>query len=271
MRHLRRSFVLLQASLLLSFSVLDATEANPLTKATFTDIVNLVTVTNVSDASEHKAQVEEVFETPNLVSTGRRSRTELEAEDGTVIRLGSSTIFSFANDTRVLNLREGSLLFHSPTGRGGGRIETATATATVIGTTIIVVVTPDGGFKLLVLEGDAKVTFTDGSSRTLSSGQLIFTKAGSTPSKPRPSKVMNFDLGRLAESSLLVDGFKQPLASLPKIKASIQKQHQRLKGGRLKKAPHPLTAPPSSSDPTNSTNPDKQQIHIDSTIRTQGF
>ncbi len=71
------------------------------------------------------------------------------------MRVGANAVFSFGKDSRTLNLERGSLLLHSPTGKGGGSIVTNSATASVVGTTIIVTATSNGGFKLLVLEGVA--------------------------------------------------------------------------------------------------------------------
>ena len=260
MKYLRNPFTILQISLLFTVSALTAVEENPLSEAQFTEIVNLVTVRNIANSSEHSAQLEEVFTAPNLVSTGRRSRTELKAADDTVIRLGSSTTFSFSADPRSIKLDEGSLLFHSPSGRGGGRIETATATATVIGTTIIVIVAPDGSFKLIVLEGEAIVTFIDGTVRTLSAGQLVFIQASTGNKKPRPSKVMNLDLNRLVSNCGLIEGFKQPLDSYPKIQTSIREQQRRFNGDRKQPPLQKIGPYPNSTDP-HGNNREKQRFN----------
>ncbi|MGJ8654314.1 MAG: FecR domain-containing protein [Opitutaceae bacterium] len=265
MKYLRFSLSIFQAFLLSSTSLLIAAEQNALTEAQFTEIVNMVTVTNVTNSSEHQAQLEETFQKPNLVSTGRRSRAELKAADDTVIRLGSSTTFSFSKDQRSIKLDEGSLLFHSPTGRGGGRIETATATATVIGTTIVVIVAPDGSFKLLVLEGDAKVIFIDGTVRTLTAGQLVFIKASVGGKKGRPSKVMNFDLQSLTNGSLLINGFKHPLASHSKIQHCIEQQKHMQSSSEKQKSSLKL-APPPDGKSSNDINRRKQSIHQAPTI-----
>jgi len=62
----------------------------------------------------------------------------LVAQDETVTRVGANTIFSFDPANRTIDLKQGSLLFHSPHGKGGGTIHTGSATASVLGTTLIV-------------------------------------------------------------------------------------------------------------------------------------
>ena len=76
----------------------------------------------------------------------------------------------------------------------------------MLGTTIIVTTTQDGGFKVLVLEGKAEVNFLKGAHRHLTAGQMIFVLPGSTP-----GPVVMFRLDKQIEGSKLVNGF--PLAA----------------------------------------------------------
>ncbi|MEZ5404626.1 MAG: FecR domain-containing protein [Verrucomicrobiia bacterium] len=135
---------------------------NALNRARFTEVVNQVEVIPPNDAPKKQAQVGSLFQMPEILQTGSRSRAELVAEDKTVTRVGANTIFSFQPRDRTIQLKRGSLLFHAPKGRGGGTIQTAAATAAVLGTTIIVMTTDDGGFKCLVLEGQGEVTLPNG-------------------------------------------------------------------------------------------------------------
>ena len=98
--------------------------------------------------------------------------------------MGSNTIFSLESQSRTINLKQGSLLFHSPEGKGGGKI----VTASVVGTTIIVAATADGGFKILVLEGSATVTYLDGSILSLRAGQMTFVLPEEETGARGPSK-----------------------------------------------------------------------------------
>jgi hypothetical protein len=151
------------------------------------------------------------------------------AEDQTITRVGANTLFSFEPNERVINLREGSVLFQSPSGKGGGTIRTAAATASVLGTTIIVVATKDGGFKLLVLEGRGQLRMPSGKRTILHGGQLIVV----LPGAQEPGPVLNFLLQDEVETSLLVGGFNRPLPSWDKILAQILKQEQDIAGGEL--------------------------------------
>ena len=211
-------------------SVLAAPE--PLEQAVFTEVVNDVQVVSPADRKAVKASANDVLRAPDLVKTGRKSRAQLTAPDGTITRVGSSSVFHFDRSSRTINLESGSVLFHSPTGKGGGSIVTNAATAAVVGTTIIVAATADGGFKLLILEGEAKVTYPDGTEVTLKAGQMTFVRpAGGGRGAPGP--VLNFDLAALRSESGLIGGFREPLPSAGKIRAATLDQRVRIASGDL--------------------------------------
>lgn len=169
---------------------------------------------------------------PDRLRTGAQSRAELEAPDGTITRLGANTTFAFDAARRSLELTRGSLLFHSPTGRGGGTIRSASASAAVLGTTIIAAATPDGGFKLLVLEGRAEVAFTAGPRLQLTAGQLTFIRpAGGGAGAPGP--VVHFDLAQQVRNSRLVQGFARPLPSRARIEQAVERQRQAVGQGQF--------------------------------------
>ena len=148
---------------------------------------------------------------PDVVKTGIRSRAELVAADKTITRIGSNSILSFDKGKRGINLQQGSVLFHSPRGRGGGLIRTAGATAAVTGTTIGVSATSNGGFKLMVLEGSAKASLPNGRSQNLRAGQLTFNM----PGRNQIPKPINFDLARNLQNNQLVSGFDSPNTRSP--------------------------------------------------------
>ena len=83
-------------------------------------------------------------------------------------------------------MKQGSLLFHSPHGKGGGTIHTGSATASVLGTTLIVTTTLGGGLKVLDLEGAVEVKFLNGLKQSLDPGQNDFHFT-SAEINPRPS------------------------------------------------------------------------------------
>src|ERR1041384_3090030 len=160
--------------------------AAPLTESTFTEIVKDVNVVAQATKAASPASVRAVVKAPDLVRTGADSRAELTASDQTITRIGANTVFGFDTTGRNIDLQQGSLLFHSPAGKGGGTIHSGGASAAVLGTTIIVVAVPNSGFKVIVLEGTGKVTLPGGKTVTLKAGQLIFI----LPGNAQPSGVL---------------------------------------------------------------------------------
>ena len=218
---LSNTLPLLAACVLPCFS----SQAIDLKQSKFTEIVNDVKIISAADKSTLPAAVNEIFKVPDVLRTGPNSRAELVAEDQTVTRVGANTIFSFDPANRTIDLQQGSLLFHSPHGKGGGTIQTGAATASVLGTTIIVSTTANGGFKVLVLEGRAMVTI-HGVKQQLSAGQMIFV----LPSDGI-SPVIAFRLDDLIQGSKLVGGFSTPLPSLTLISDAIAKQLKQIQNG----------------------------------------
>ncbi len=169
----------------------------------------------------------DVFNIPDILRTGPASRAELIAQDETVTRVGANTIFSFDPASRTIDLKQGSLLFHSPHGKGGGTIHTGSATASVLGTTLIVTTTPSGGLKVLDLEGSVEVNFLNGLHQNLAPGQMTFVLPGGNQLAP----IIVYRLDDLTKNSLLVKGFNQPLSSMPLIESQINKQLNLIKNG----------------------------------------
>ncbi len=200
-----------------------------LTHSTITEVVKDVSILSPSSKSRKSARLQETFSTPDVMRTGPDSRAEMIAEDQTVTRVGANTVFSFVPEKREINLERGSVLFNAPSGKGGGTIKTAAATAAVLGTTLIVVTTKDGGFKVLLVEGTGKVT-SNGQSRILNAGQMTFVLPGQ-PLGP----ILNFQLKEQVGSAKLIRGFKRSLPSSLKIEKAIAKQEDQIKKGTLQK------------------------------------
>jgi len=209
---------------------LPAAAASPenFTKLKFTEVVEKVTVLEARSEKSRPATVDSFLTVPDRVATGPASRAELLAGDGTLTRVGANTVFSFSTEKREVNLQKGSVLFHSPTGKGGGVVRTNGAQAAVMGTTLIVTATSGGGFKLLVLEGKAKASLANGSSVEVAAGQLTVVE----PGRPNFGPVLNFRLKEQVSGSALLKGFHTPLASEKKVMASIDRQERMLEKGR---------------------------------------
>lgn len=193
-----------------------------------TEVVNQVSVIEPASKKTRKARQSDVFPASNVLSTGPSSRAELVAADGTVARIGSNTLFTTSPDKREVAIDRGSVMFHSPKGRGGGLIKSPGASAAVIGTSIIVSATQNGGFKLLVLEGKAQATLPSGATSILSAGQMTFILPGSRAFGP----VISFRLKDQVGGSALIKGFKNTLPSTEKIAASITAQEKKITTGK---------------------------------------
>ena len=215
------------AFFLLPFSIAAASAA-PIQNLTFTEVIKDVFVIDPSTKKETPAKSGDKLIPPNVLKTGADSRAELVADDKTVTRVGSNTIFSVEANSRDVNLTQGSVLFHSPAGRGGGRIKSAGATASVLGTTLAVSANSDGGFKTSLLEGKGEVKDPKGGKVGLVAGQVTFAKPGGGL-----SPALNFDLKAQISNSKLVGGFSAPLASIAKIEAAVAVQQAKIAGGAL--------------------------------------
>ncbi|HWN96908.1 MAG TPA: FecR domain-containing protein [Methylomirabilota bacterium] len=194
--------------------------AADLRESTLVQVVNEVKVAP-PQAAEKDARANDVVRAPDRIRTGAKSRAELKAADNTLTRIGANTVFSFEQSGRVLNLEKGSVLFHSPAGRGGGTIKSAGASAAVLGTTLMVAATPDGGFKCILLEGKGIITLPNGKSLRLAAGDMVYVPAGAQDF----GTVVKVDLGKLVGGSQLVNGFDSQLPTLGDIRNEIAKQN----------------------------------------------
>ena len=201
--------------------------AAPLTESAFTEIVKEVNVVDATSQSATPAKVNELFKSPNLVRTGRDSRTELTAPDETITRVGANSVFSFEPVGRTLQLEQGNVLFHSPAGKGGGTIKSHSVSAAVLGTTLIVSATADGGIKVILLEGKGLVTLPNGETVSLKEGQMVYVQPGGKSF----SRVLDINLEKLVNNSFLIKGYARQLPSLPAIQGAIHKQKVLLAGG----------------------------------------
>lgn len=217
-------------SLYLGFlASIPASHATDLKQSKVTQVVNDVQIISAADQIKKTAAINDTFNIPDILRTGPASRAELVAQDDTVTRVGANTVFSFDPSSRTIDLKQGSLLFHSPHGKGGGTIHTGSATASVLGSTLIVSATPNGGFKVISLEDEVKIKLPNGQHQQLKPGQMTFILPGGTQLAP----IILFRLDDLTQHSLLVKGFVRPLASTTLINNEINKQTKLLKSGKV--------------------------------------
>jgi len=200
----------------------------PLTESVFTEIINDAEVVTAATQAAAPAKTNELFKAPDLVRTGPASRVELTAADNTITRIGANTVFTFESSGRTIDLEKGSILFHSPPGKGGGSIKHGGASAAVLGTTILAAILADGSFKIMVLEGRSMVTLKDNSTLELKAGQFVVIPPDGNSFG---AGILYFNIGQLVSRLLLIQGFSHPLSSLPKINDAIQEQNTEIANG----------------------------------------
>lgn len=210
-----------------TLAALPLTKAASIDQATLTEVVNSVSIIEPASKKTSAARVQQVFNAPNVLRTGADSRAEMVSPDQTVTRVGQSTLFSFEPNSREIQLQKGSILFQSPSGKGGGNIRTPAASAAVLGTTLIVTTTKNGGFKVLLVEGKGRVKAADGTVRILKGGQMVYALPGG-----RLSGILEFRLSQQVSASRLLGGFKKQLPSAAKIQAAIDKQEKDIASGK---------------------------------------
>src|SRR5438094_1341339 len=148
--------------------------AGPLTSAEVTKIINRVSLIEPAKGAR-PAVVRDVIKDDRGLQTGARSRSELLFQDNTLTRVGAETFFSFKTGTRDLTLQKGTMLLQVPKGLGGAKIHTASVTAAITGTTIMMEYMPQKAIKVLVLERTMRLSMNGrfGDSLLLTPGKML--------------------------------------------------------------------------------------------------
>ena len=177
----------------------------------------------ISQAPPKPATVSDNVAVGEAVRTGVASRVELTFDDQTITRLGANTVLTMNGGTRVLDLSGGTILLALPKNIGGAQVRTTAITAAITGTTIVLEYESDVYFKLLVLEGTARL-FKTGDPNVfvlLHSGEMVTGK----PNAPLDSPVA-FSIREFMLRSILIRGFPLlPSASLILAEMRNQKEH----------------------------------------------
>jgi hypothetical protein len=176
----------------------------PYTQATVTRLQNKVTYGDAAGNARRAAASGDVIRAKSYLLTETDARVELKYVDGSIVRIGQNTVFTFEADTRTLSLEKGSLVFYIPKGQGGGTIKTASITAAITGTIGKVA---DG--MIAILEGE--VTLIP-SGRKVPAGSFARANPDGTitigpfdPAKAMGGQLMKFggDLANFDETTLL--------------------------------------------------------------------
>jgi FecR-like protein len=172
--------------------------AEPFEEARVTETINIVSLLRQLNKPQ-PAAVGDVIKGQTALKTGGESRAELKFPDLTITRVGANSLFRFYAGGRDMTLDGGTMLFYSPKGEGGGKVQAGAVTAAVTGSAFMVMnLSPV--IKVICLDHAVAVS-GPGFIRTIRKGQVI----------DQTGKVTNIDLAALARSSNLVNGFSTPL------------------------------------------------------------
>jgi hypothetical protein len=146
---------------LLSVGALIAHAALPYSEATVTRLQNKVSYGEQKGGQSvtRPAVEQDVVRARNFLLSENDSRAELQYPDGTIVRIGQNTVFSFEADSRTLSLTKGTFIFYVPKGQGGATIKTPSLTAAITGT-----VGKVSGDTIAIIEGSVKL---------IPSGQIV--------------------------------------------------------------------------------------------------
>jgi FecR protein len=208
-----------------------AVEAGPLTEAKVTKIVNEVKIVDPAKGGRPAALADVIKDEIGL-ETGLKSRSELLFQDNTLTRLGPETYFSFHSGTREMSLQQGTMLLQVPKGLGGAKIHSASVTASITGTTIMMEYVPNKNIKVLVLEGSLRLSNKGllGDSVVLHPGQMVIM-----PPKARTiPEPVTVDLKKVVNTSSLVNmcrgkngrAVDKPLPSIALIEKEVDRQQR---------------------------------------------
>lgn len=205
--------------------------AAPLKSAVVTTVVNDVKLSEKSSAARAISGGEKMGGSSTLL-TGRKSRAAMTFPDKTITRVGANSVFSFRSGSRDMKIEKGSFLLQVPKNAGGATIRTATVTAGITGTTVMVENNPNRSFKFVCLEGTATLTHQNGEVMKLTAGQIL-TMHPNARNFPRPM-IVNVD--KMVKTSALADSDtfgELPADANQAIKETCEKQKQEKRDGNL--------------------------------------
>jgi ferric-dicitrate binding protein FerR (iron transport regulator) len=200
-----------------------AAESSKKNEARVTQLIREVSLLP-TNAPARRAVLNENVGDSTAVKTGGESRAELTFADLTITRLGANTLYRFKKSGRQVKLDDGSILLRVPKDSGGATVLTSAVTAGSTGTTFIFESTRNGGARLIVLEGSARIRLIryPDQTRGLNSGQALEVAPGAT----RIAEPKEIDLAQLMKTSPLIVGFR-PLPSQNLINNAIRQQQVR--------------------------------------------
>jgi hypothetical protein len=236
----RSSFLIFVLVCLLTIP--SATIAAEFSSARVTQVIKDVRLLS-QQAAARSAAVNDEVNNGTAVRTGTDSRTELTFPDLTIARLGANTIFSFDQQARQLDLRDGAVLVAVPKNASAVKINTAAVTAAITGGTALFEFHPKIPARLLILEGSGEFCSKLYPSEcvTVPAGEMAMMSADGHLTQPT-----KFNAALVYKTSKLVTSFPTlPNADL--IMEVIDQQQQEFGG------PSSSSASPDKHDPIDVT------------------
>jgi ferric-dicitrate binding protein FerR (iron transport regulator) len=143
--------------------------------------------------SARPASIGDLISGQTALKTADDSRAELRSPDLTITRVGSNALFRFFAGGRDMTLDGGTMLFSSPKGTGGGKVQAGSITAAVTGADFLVSyvkgpAAKGGRVKVICLSRTVLVYFTANprERRLLRPGRMVDIPNGATKFPPSP-------------------------------------------------------------------------------------
>ena len=194
--------------------------AEPFDQAEVTKTINLVSLL----PQDMRAAPGDLVKGDTALKTGGNSRAELQFPDLTITRVGSHALFRFIAGTRQMVLDSGTMLFSSPKGAGGGKVQAGAVTAAVTGSDFLI--SNAGRVKVICLSHKLLVYFTANPKirAVLLPGQMLDIVPGAAKKMP-PVATINLET-LLATSKLGEAGGFGPFPSQTILAYDLSKQRR---------------------------------------------
>jgi hypothetical protein len=192
--------------------------AEPFDQAEVTKTINLVSLL----PQDMRAVPGDLVKGDTALKTGGNSRAELQFPDLTITRVGSNALFRFIAGSREMVLDSGTLLFSSPKGAGGGKVQAGAITAAVTGSDFLIA--NAGRVKVICLSHKLLVYFTANPKirAVLLPGQMLDIAPGAAKKMP-PVATINLKT-LLATSKLGEAGGLGPFPNQTILAYNVSKQ-----------------------------------------------
>lgn len=176
--------------------------ALPFNSATVTKVENKVSYGEIrgNESAVRPATVADVVRANNYLRSQADSRAELQYPDGSLVRIGQNTVFSFDASSRTLSLEKGTFIFYVPKGSGGGTIKTPSLTAAITGTAGKV--SPN---TIAIIEGTVRLV---PSGRLVHAGEFARRNPDGTITIARFNPAQAFE-GKLVTFNGIMPGFEE--------------------------------------------------------------